>query len=66
MVRVFNGVSFVVEIDVNYKGRVVCGFDEVNNWVNFCFISSVSFSDGGIYFVLILILFVNILYVMGK
>lgn len=66
MARVFNGASPVVEIDANYKGRVACGLDEANNRVNLCFTSSVSLSDGGIYFASTSTSSANTLYVMGK
>uniref|UniRef100_A0A8W8L2L9 Ig-like domain-containing protein n=1 Tax=Magallana gigas TaxID=29159 RepID=A0A8W8L2L9_MAGGI len=64
MARVFNGASPVVEIDANYKGRVACGLDEANNRVNLCFTSSVSLSDGGIYFASTSTSSANTLYVM--
>lgn len=44
--RIFDGTSPLVEIDVNYKGRVACGIDEADNRVNVCFTSSVSLGDG--------------------
>eukprot|EP00105_Crassostrea_gigas_P046236 XP_019930384.1 PREDICTED: mucin-5AC isoform X3 [Crassostrea gigas] len=66
MARVFNGASPVVEIDANYKGRVACGLDEANNWVNLCFTSSVSLSDGGIYFASTSTSSANTLYVMAQ
>ncbi|XP_065932140.1 cell adhesion molecule 2-like isoform X1 [Magallana gigas] len=66
MARVFNGASPVVEIDANYKGRVACGLDEANNRVNLCFTSSVSLSDGGIYFASTSTSSANTLYVMAQ
>lgn len=66
LARIFNGASPVVEIDVNYKGRVACGLDEANNRVNLCFTSGVVLNDGGIYFGSTSTSSNNILYVMGK
>lgn len=66
MARLFDGASPLVEIDANYIGRAACGLDEANNRVNLCFTSSVSLSDGGIYFASTSTSSANTLYVMGK
>lgn len=44
---IFDSTSPLVEIDVNYKGRVACGLDEANNRGFTC---GVCLSDGGKYF----------------
>nr|XP_034302136.1 mucin-5AC isoform X4 [Crassostrea gigas] len=66
MARLFNGANPLVEIDANYIGRVACVLDEANNRVNLCFISSVSLSDGGIYFASTSTSSANTLYVMAQ